>query len=291
MIAALRGIQVDISVVPDADDAFNSSKATAPSGNTFGVAGIPFSFSSRIFVDPELVTRDRDKCVESITVCYKLTSQFADDLKQSIATHRFISDDFKALFGRFKATYPTLAAELEAWINAAEDKTNREATVNTYFSEGKFAYKMTDEEIGRTVELSRVGTIHLNSDNLGDIKKYADAFTTSTAMPKPGREQILDNLLSKNGEESTIKELIQKQYTRVLAHEGNHIFYALNNKIIAFKWSFVGNPDITDCYPAKPGTTDCKYCSMAHGHEKNNPDGQQACYEQCKYDKPTYHER
>jgi hypothetical protein len=284
-ISTLKSIQINILEVEDSHDAFLSSKAVAPSGNTFGVASLPITYRDMIRVDPNLIVKEEDGCIKEIPVLYQLTSIFSNGLIESVIKGEFKNDELKELFSRFKETYPEKAKQIEGWIISKE--LNEIDEIENDFRSGKFAYKLTDEELNSYVELSNIGTIHLNKDNLIDILKYSEAFPK--AGSQKSRETLLNELLNSFSSSSTVKELIQKQYTRVLAHEGSHIYYALKNKIPAFKWAFVDNNKIKDCYPYQNGN-DCTYCSMAHGHEKNNSDGKFACQEQCKHAKPVYYE-
>lgn len=95
----------------------------------------------------------------------------------------------------------------------------------------------------------------------------------------------MERLKTDNSAQNTVKEIIKKQYTLILAHEMMHIYFKVLNKVAAYKWSLV--KEQAACYPAK-GTD---YCSAAQGHERNNQDGKAACKEQHEYPEPSYYQQ
>lgn len=279
LLSDLKTIQVNIDVLKSTDDVFN----TVNSGDHhFGVSTLPFRHNGLLRLIPSLIVRE-DGCIKEIPIVLKVKYDFVKYLKEDALVNCALNNDnYRLIFERLKTTYPDLGRKIESWIK--DEQIDKAAEIQRLSDNDNLNYVLTDAELDQEVSVTNVGTISLNADNLNDIKKYAKGMAPSNST-KTG-EMVLDDLL-KRSEENAIKKLIQQQYTRTLAHELMHVYYKKNNKVVGFRWSFLGT--IGDCRSFIDGSS-CKYCSSGPGHEKNNPDGQQVCQEQCKYPNPIYHE-
>lgn len=193
----------------------------------------------------------------------------------------------KDIVMRIATVYPDRAELLRTLCTDIDgNMTENLDQFNELNSGKKFAYYATSEELDNLIQIPDKASIYLVVDNLCSVYNYTEACPPPNTVFDHNAGERLKTWYTNTGEPTIAGNLsLQKArrdyYTSTLAHEMGHLYYKIQNKIDAYKWSLMINEfDIFKedrCYPARNGGSHGDYCSEAGGHEHDNRDGFFSC--------------
>lgn len=292
--------QIDIVLVtkqhPDA-----IRQARAPSDIVFGWSETKLSANSRLILNTKVgsVTfppsgRYRD-CPNDAAFLLKISSGEYQLLADFVGVGNYESNvpqGTKDIVDKISAANPSMRAIL---VSICEN--GPESELERLQLENKLVYTPSEAQLAEMIQLPLKASIYLVVDNLCDVSNYCEASASSNdVFSDIDRKQVLrdwynnasSSTIQNNG---TLQDARRRQYTRTLAHEMGHIYYAIQNKIERYKWDllrdafpvFVGDT----CYPYRVQQhPPSGYCSRAHGHENLNGDGFFSCEKGESYPSP-----
>lgn len=253
-----------------------------------GAEAMILDASYSLFIDPsKIITESSGRyagCPTSAPLYIKIANEIRDDLIEYLSDESPISHP---IISRIAETYPEIAAEVDEWIR--NDDESKESVLIQYFDEKKLSYLPSDDEVEAILSVEPIGTIRLNVEGLTDLSKYAKRPSSTSSPLGSGSTMSFESFNWSEYERaypSMAKEVRQKQYTRILAHEMQHINFKLTDIRTAYIWQIMDEHISYDsCYPARRNEN-TNYCSQAGGHEYQNPDGLSTCEEEEDYPIP-----
>ncbi len=215
--------------------------------------------------DPKTLHYQGNCICSPIIVTLFVSSDDILELESTLETGTIPNTD---LYQQIKLANPDEIKEVEDIINANRPTLCNELDGSKFYALKEKVYRAaTDDEIDKKVSDPINGAVTLYTDVLNDETKNKDF----RPINPPSED-----------------ELIKVNYTRKLSHELMHLYYKANHKVEVTRWSLMRNKIDMNLYGSKlcddySNSYGCVNCSKGEGHEKNNPEGQAACNEECNY--------
>jgi hypothetical protein len=243
------------------------------------------TFSPALRVDFGRLQFDSDCITDESIILVRIMDNAEKDIIKNLIKRKSISD---IRVQEFKLSNPELFTQITSIIENPAIYHNENEYINAIdailflqrTSSVKLYYPASDVETVKNFTTSPKGVVNLYIDNLNQANRnFSYPVRTFVTDPSP--------------DEQTINKYIQQNYTRILAHELNHLYFQMKNPMTNVKWSILRNDisKLTDsslkhelenklCDHNSSGNRsarDCKVCSDGPGHERHNPEGHECC--------------